>query len=92
VGNNNILLEVGMSGRPKGEFRVQLCAIRVLMMVIALSAMLLASSAANAQVLYGSLTGTVTDKTGAVIPNIPVTITNQATGESRTEKSNSVGV
>jgi len=81
-----------MSGRPKGEFRVQQCAIRVLVMVIALSAMFLASSAANAQVLYGSLAGTVTDKTGAVIPNVPVTITNQATGAVRTEKSNSEGV
>jgi hypothetical protein len=80
-----------MSGRLKGELRVQQCAIRVLVMVIALSAMFLASTAAHAQVLYGSLTGTVTDKTGAVIPNIPVTITDQATGASRTEKSNSEG-
>ncbi len=81
-----------MSGRLKGELRVQQCAIRVLVMVIALSAMFLASTAAHAQVLYGSLTGTVTDKTGAVIPNIPVTITDQATGASRTEKSNSEGI
>ncbi len=61
-----------MSGRLKGELRVQQCAIRVLVMVIALSAMFLVSTAAHAQVLYGSLIGTVTDKTGAVIPNIPV--------------------
>jgi hypothetical protein len=80
-----------MSGRLKGEIRVQQCAIRVLVMVIALSAMFLASTAAHAQNLYGSITGTVTDKTGAVIPNVPVTITNQATGESRTEKSNGAG-
>ena len=81
-----------MSGRPKSEFQVQQCAIRILVMVFALAAMFLASTAANAQVLYGSITGTVSDKTGAVVPNVPVTITNQATGESRTENSNSVGV
>jgi carboxypeptidase family protein len=81
-----------MSGRPKSEFRVQLCAVRVLVMVIALSAMFLASTAAHAQVLYGSLTGTVTDKTGAVIPNVPITITNQATGAVRTDKSSDAGI
>jgi Carboxypeptidase regulatory-like domain/TonB dependent receptor len=91
VGNNQNFLEVGMSGRPKGEFRVQQCAIRILVMVIALSAMFLVSTAAQAQTLYGSLTGTVTDKTGAVIPNVPVTLTNQATGEVRAEKSNGDG-
>ena len=36
----------------------------------------------NAQILYGSITGTVSDKTGAVIPGVTVTITNQGTGES----------
>ena len=55
-------------------------------------ALFMVSSAAHAQVLYGSLTGTVTDKTGAVIPNVPVTITNQATGAVRTEKANGEGV
>ena len=55
-----------MSGRPMSNCRVQHNAIRILMTVIALSVMLLASSAANAQILYGSLTGTVSDKTGAV--------------------------
>ena len=80
-----------MSGRLKGEFRVQQCAIRVLVMVIALSAMFLASTAAHAQVLYGSITGTVTDKTGAVVPNVSVTITDQSTGAVRTEKASGVG-
>jgi hypothetical protein len=91
MGRQQQFLEVGMSGRPKGEFQVQQCAIRILMMVIALSAMFLASTATHAQNLYGSLTGTVTDKTGAVIPNIPVTITNQATGEVRADKTNGDG-
>jgi hypothetical protein len=80
-----------MSGRPKGEFRVQMCAVRILVTLIALSAMFLASSATHAQILYGSITGTVTDKTGAVVPNVAVTITNQGTGEVRNEKANGEG-
>jgi hypothetical protein len=38
------------------------------------------------------LSGTVTDPTGAVIPNAKVTITNIATGESRTVTSNGAGL
>ncbi len=35
---------------------------------------------ASAQVLYGSLTGNVTDKTGAAVPNAKVEAVNAATG------------
>ncbi len=80
-----------MSGRPMGEFRVQHNAIKIFMTLIALSAMFLVSTAANAQILYGSITGTVTDRTGAVIPNVAVTIINQGTGEQRTENANGAG-
>jgi hypothetical protein len=38
---------------------------------------------AAAQVLYGSLTGSVQDPSGSVIPNATVTIVNDATGQSR---------
>src|SRR5579875_605579 len=38
---------------------------------------------ARAQVLYGTITGEVTDPTGADIPNATVTVTNQANGETR---------
>ncbi|HZQ43436.1 MAG TPA: carboxypeptidase-like regulatory domain-containing protein [Acidobacteriaceae bacterium] len=38
---------------------------------------------AKAQVLYGTITGEVTDPTGADIPNAKVTVTNQANGETR---------
>jgi len=81
-----------MSGRPKSYFRMQTHAIRLAVAVIAVLTMFIGGAAARAQVLYGSITGTVADKTGAVIPNVPVTITNQATGEVRTEKANGDGV
>ncbi len=38
-----------------------------------------------------SITGTITDATGAVVPAVQVTITNQATGLSQTESSNGSG-
>ncbi len=40
----------------------------------------------------GSINGTVTDATGAVLPNATVTITNQATGETHTLKTSSAGL
>ena len=41
------------------------------------------SRAADAQVLYGSIVGTLTDQTGAVVPKAAVTVTNTSTGLSR---------
>jgi Carboxypeptidase regulatory-like domain/TonB dependent receptor len=46
---------------------------------------------ASAQVLYGSLTGTLTDPSGAVIPNTAATLTNQGTTEIRTITTNAQG-
>src|SRR5690606_28081691 len=37
-------------------------------------------SSASAQALYGTMTGTVTDDSGAAIPGDTVTVTNEATG------------
>lgn len=45
----------------------------------------------NAQVLYGSIVGTVTDQSGAVLPGAQVTATNEGTGLTRETKSNSSG-
>jgi hypothetical protein len=80
-----------MSGRPNSDSRCHVSAIGTLITAIAFLALFLISSVAQAQVLYGSITGTVTDKTGAVVPNVAVTITNQGTGEVRTEKANGDG-
>src|SRR5690348_6997091 len=45
----------------------------------------------NAQVLYGSVAGTVTDQTGAVVPGAAITIVNDNTGLSRNATSGSAG-
>jgi hypothetical protein len=80
-----------MSGRPGINHRVNTGAIRTLLMAVALLTMFLGMSSANAQVLYGSITGTVTDKTGAVVPDVTVTITNQGTGEVRSTTASEQG-
>ena len=45
----------------------------------------------NAQVLYGSVFGTVTDQTGAVVPGATVTIVNTQTGYTREATSDATG-
>ncbi|MGP0071394.1 MAG: carboxypeptidase regulatory-like domain-containing protein, partial [Bryobacteraceae bacterium] len=57
--------------------------------------MLLASVCAlevSAQTPTGIITGVVTDETGSIIPNVNVTITNKATGFSRTATTNAEGL
>jgi hypothetical protein len=81
-----------MSGRPDRDSMIHTYAIRITTIAIAFIALLMVSSVAHAQVLYGSLTGTVTDKAGAVIPNVTVTIANQQTGDLRTTKASGDGL
>jgi hypothetical protein len=55
-------------------------------------ALLLASSpCASAQAVFGQILGTVTDPTGAAIPNATVTVTDVAKGTSVTLTSNGAG-
>jgi len=52
---------------------------------------LLTHATARAQSVYGSIIGTVTDKTGAVVPGATVTVTDEAKGTVETETSNASG-
>jgi hypothetical protein len=59
---------------------------------VILSAILMtASVAAMAQIDTGSIVGTVTDSTGAVIPQAPISVKNQATGVQATVTTNAQG-
>jgi len=49
------------------------------------------SSPAHAQVLYGSIVGTVVDSSGGGVPNASITITEKQTGQSRSDKSEADG-
>lgn len=51
----------------------------------------LGSQPLQAQILYGTLVGNVTDSTGAVIPGAQVTITNEGTGVTREGEANAAG-
>lgn len=51
----------------------------------------LASSPAWAQVNTAQINGTVSDASGAVVPNAQITVTNPATGFSRATQSNETG-
>jgi hypothetical protein len=55
------------------------------------SAVLVSSVFAGAQTFRGSLTGTVVDASGAAIPNANVQLTNPATNETLTSKTNGSG-
>jgi len=46
---------------------------------------------AAAQVLYGSVVGTVTDQSDATVPNSTVTLTSKETGLSRTATTDDGG-
>src|SRR5574340_393288 len=55
-------------------------------------AAMLGAPRARAQVLHGSLVGTVTDPSGAAVPQAAVKITNEGTGAVRRATTDSHGV
>jgi Carboxypeptidase regulatory-like domain len=61
------------------------------LLMAAVCVLFMCNAAASAQVLYGSITGTVTDKSGALLPNASLTISNQGTNDVRTAKTNGQG-
>jgi outer membrane receptor protein involved in Fe transport len=64
---------------------------RICILTAALVAVVLLASPARAQVLYGSIVGTVTDQTTAAVPNATVIITSKETGSARTERTEADG-
>ncbi len=59
--------------------------------MLAAALLFLVASSAHAQVLYGSISGAVTDKTGAVVPNAAITLTSQDTGSTRSTTASADG-
>jgi len=49
--------------------------------------MIFASPSTWAQTTYGSITGSVVDPSGAIVPDAKVTLTNMGTKETRTQQS-----
>ena len=60
-------------------------------LVVILFVSILWTSTASAQVATGTISGTITDNTGAVLPGVTVVILNQDTGISRTVLTNETG-
>ena len=60
-------------------------------LVIFAITLLLPSQAALAQAVYGSIFGTVTDPSGAVVPNATVTVTDVTKGTTVTVQSGATG-
>src|SRR5262245_40357622 len=61
-------------------------------LLFALGSLLLVSpAAASAQVTTADLVGTIKDSSGGVVPGVTVTLTNEATGVSRSVTSSEAG-
>jgi Carboxypeptidase regulatory-like domain/TonB dependent receptor-like, beta-barrel len=63
----------------------------ILCAVINLMVMLATATTVSAQVLYGSIVGTLTDESGAVVPGAVVTVKNASTGLSREATTDETG-
>jgi hypothetical protein len=66
--------------------------IAVAMPGVVLLMLMLQFATADAQGLFGTITGTVTDSSGAVLPGATVTVTNVATSVAKTLTTNGAGV
>jgi hypothetical protein len=60
------------------------------MLILAIAAVFVCST--RAQTTFGSITGSVTDPTGAVVPSAAVSVVNEATGVSRKFETSTGGV
>ncbi len=68
----------------------QLLTLAAAMLIVVIIGVI-AMPAAQAQAVYGSVLGTVTDPQGAAVPNAKVTVTNQRKNTSDTTTSNADG-
>ncbi|MFZ0594766.1 MAG: carboxypeptidase regulatory-like domain-containing protein, partial [Bryobacteraceae bacterium] len=73
-------------GSTRGSMWKSICFLSVLCFVFALS-----QQSTFSQILYGSLVGTVTDQSGAVVPGAQVTATDVQTGQVRQDTSDASG-
>ncbi len=64
---------------------------KVTMMTLMLGAFIAMIHPASAQVLYGSVTGNVSDQSGAIVPDATITLTNKSTGQVREANASSDG-
>src|SRR5260370_7201805 len=62
------------------------------LLLLAVSFALCLVSIGMAQTITGSITGTVTDSTGAVVPNVTITATNTSTNLKYDTKTNEAGL
>lgn len=67
------------------------CRPRYLATAIFAAAAFLQTALAGAQSTYGTVTGTVTDQSGSVLPGVVITTTNLATGITRNVVTTSLG-
>jgi len=84
-------MEEKMFGRPRNMFRHIHGLGRTSKLAEVALVLLMLSLSASAQILYGSLTGTVIDKTGASISNAAIILTDQGTGAVRTVSASDNG-
>jgi hypothetical protein len=80
-----------MSGRPDINLRVNKNVIRTLLMAFAVLTLFLDNSLANAQVLYGTLVGNVTDTRGSAVVGATVVATETSTDISKSTTTDGSG-
>lgn len=73
-------------GSTRGSIWKSICFLSVSCFVFGVS-----QQSASAQILYGSLVGTVTDQSGAIVPGAQVTATEVQTGQVRQDTSDASG-
>jgi hypothetical protein len=90
IGNDNKQTYSPIATEPKPILTAPKCAYSMLLLLI-FAFGVFAATAARAQVLYGTLTGTVVDPSGASVPGAQVTALEVQTGVSQTTTGDSSG-